>query len=218
MLSDPFWSKFPTTTSSKLPPVVRLVASCGEFPAPSTVKSSSALPRSKGYDWSNPRRKSSDALHLLTWRCFWGYVFWYLLCVFVKGLLIPVIGFVFACGNLSCFLLICFDICFGIWFDQSSTNLTKLHRLWFVVIGSSKIQLYIRHAVPLDPSIGSKFPKDPHQPLWVHRVFLQTTPTHTHRNEQFPTMKNRDQSQVSPSWSFFFKLLGNPPSIFFIFF
>ena len=97
----PFWSKSPTTTSSKLPPVVRLVlarlvASCGEFPAPSTVKSSSALPRSKGCDWSNPRRKSSDALHLLTWRCFGGYVFWYLLCVFVKGLLIPVIGFVLA--------------------------------------------------------------------------------------------------------------------------
>lgn len=48
--------------------------------------------------------------------------------LFVKGLLIPVIGFVLACGNL----------------------------------GSPKIQLYIRHAVPLAPS---KFPKDPHQPL-----------------------------------------------------
>lgn len=42
--------------------------------------------------------------------------------LFVKGLLIPVIGFVLACGNLSCFLLICFDICFD---KASNKNKTE---------------------------------------------------------------------------------------------
>ena len=56
---------------------------------------------------------------------------------------------------------------------------------------------YIYDMLSLWPfgSIGSKFPKDPHQPLWVHWVFFkQTTPTNTQKRSVCNHGNGGDQS------------------------